>query len=107
MERELDRDTTTCVKGIAAFLIMLHHISFNIVDLPILIKPIWYIAFPIVGLFFFYSGYGLCSGMLTRKNYWKNFLQKRVARVVIPYMIVAGSFLVLEIIRGGAISSFI
>ena len=53
MGNQLDKKTTNCCKGIAAVIIMLHHISFKVSNLPIYIKPIWYIAFPIVGFFFF------------------------------------------------------
>ena len=38
-------------------IIMLHHISFRVSNLPVYVKPIWYIAFPIVGFFF------LCQAM--------------------------------------------
>lgn len=54
----LNRNTTDCLRGIAAVIIMLHHISFNVANLPIVLKPIWYIAFPIVGFF------SLCPGMV-------------------------------------------
>ena len=54
MGGRLDRTTTNCCKGIAAMIIMLHHISFRVSNLPVYVKPIWYIAFPIVGFFFFY-----------------------------------------------------
>ena len=69
MGGRLDRTTTNCCKGIAAIIIMLHHISFRVSNLPVYVKPIWYIAFPIVGFFFFMSGYGLTCGLLQKKNY--------------------------------------
>lgn len=45
MGGRLDRTTTNCCKGIAAIIIMLHHISFRLSNLPVYVKPIWYIAF--------------------------------------------------------------
>lgn len=99
MGGRLDRTTTNCCKGIAAIIIMLHHISFRLSNLPVYVKPIWYIAFPIVG-FFFMSGYGLTCGLLQKKNYLQGFLSKRLLNIIAPYVIVAIVWIGLEIIGG-------
>lgn len=78
---------------------MLHHISFRLSNLPVYVKPIWYIAFPIVG-FFFMSGYGLTCGLLQKKNYLQGFLSKRLLNIIAPYVIVAIVWIGLEIIGG-------
>ena len=101
MGGRLDRTTTNCCKGIAAMIIMLHHISFRVSNLPVYVKPIWYIAFPIVGFFFFMSGYGLTCGLLQKKNYLQGFLPKRLLNIIAPYFIVAITWIGLEIIWGG------
>ena len=101
MDGRLDRTTTNCCKGIAAIIIMLHHISFRVSNLPVYVKPIWYIAFPIVGFFFFMSGYGLTCGLLQKKNYLQGFLSKRLLNIIVPYVIVAITWIGLEIIWGG------
>ena len=80
---------------------MLHHISFRLSNLPVYVKPIWYIAFPIVGFFFFMSGYGLTCGLLQKKNYLQGFLSKRLLNIIAPYVIVAIVWIGLEIIGGG------
>ena len=100
MGGRLDRTTTNCCKGIAAIIIMLHHISFRLSNLPVYVKPIWYIAFPIVGFFFFMSGYGLTCGLLQKKNYLQGFLSKRLLNIIAPYVIVAIVWIGLEIIGG-------
>lgn len=100
MGNRLDKKTTNCCKGIAAVIIMLHHISFRVSNLPTYIKPIWYIAFPVVGFFFFMSGYGLTCGLMKKKNYLQGFLSKRVSNVIIPYVIVAFGWIGLEVSRG-------
>lgn len=100
MGGRLDRTTTNCCKGIAAMIIMLHHISFRVSNLPVYVKPIWYIAFPIVGFFFFMSGYGLTCGLLQKKNYLQGFLSKRLLNIIAPYFIVAITWIGLEIIWG-------
>ena len=101
MDGRLDRTTTNCCKGIAAIIIMLHHISFRVSNLPVYVKPIWYIAFPIVGFFFFMSGYGLTCGLLQKKNYLQGFLSKKLLNIIVPYVIVAITWIGLEIIWGG------
>ena len=100
MGDRLDRTTTNCCKGIAAMIIMLHHISFRVSNLPVYVKPIWYIAFPIVGFFFFMSGYGLTCGLLQKKNYLQGFLSKRLLNIIAPYFIVAIIWIGLEIMGG-------
>ena len=100
MGGRLDRTTTNCCKGIAAIIIMLHHISFRLSNLPVYVKPIWYIAFPIVGFFFFMSGYGLTCGLLQKKNYLQGFLSKRLLNIIAPYVIVAIVWIGLEIMGG-------
>ena len=100
MGGRLDRTTTNCCKGIVAMIIMLHHISFRVSNLPVYVKPIWYIAFPIVGFFFFMSGYGLTCGLLQKKNYLQGFLSKRLLNIIAPYVIVAITWIGLEIIWG-------
>lgn len=102
MSGRLDRTTTNCCKGIAAMIIMMHHISFRLLNLPVYVKPIWYIAFPIVGFFFFMSGYGLTCGLMQKKDYLKGFLSKRLSNIIVPYVIVAITWIGLEIIWGGA-----
>ena len=100
MSDRLDRMTTNCCKGIAAIIIMLHHISFQLSNLPFYVKPIWYIAFPIVGFFFFMSGYGLTCGLMKKKDYLQGFLSKRLSKIVVPYVIVAIVWIGLEIVGG-------
>lgn len=100
MSGRLDRATTNCCKGIAAIIIMLHHISFRLTNLPVYVKPIWYIAFPIVGFFFFMSGYGLTCGLMQKQNYLQGFLSKRLLNIVVPYVIVALGWIGLEIYGG-------
>lgn len=65
------------------------------------VKPIWYIAFPIVGFFFFMSGYGMTCGLMQKKDYLRGFLPKRLSNIIVPYVIVAIVWIGLEIIGEG------
>lgn len=101
MTKRLDQCTTNCYRGLAAVIIMLHHISFQIDNLPVFIKPIYYIAFPIVGFFFFMSGYGLTCGFHRKKDYLNGFLKKRLSNIAVPYLAIASMYAAVYIIEGG------
>lgn len=55
---DFTKDDTQSLKGYCCIFILLHHISYCINNLNYILKPIKYLAFFIVGLFFFISGYG-------------------------------------------------
>lgn len=83
----LSPDTTKKEKGIAAILIVLHHLSQRVkVSGPFVI--LGYIGFILVAVFFFISGYGLSYGVQYKHNYLKGFLRKRLLPVLVPYWIV-------------------
>jgi hypothetical protein len=46
------------------------------------------------------SGYGLTCGLLQKKNYLQGFLSKRLLNIIAPYVIVAITWIGLEIIWG-------
>ena len=83
----LSPEITKSEKGIAAILILLHHLSQRVkVSGPFLIMG--YIGFILVAVFFFISGYGLSYGMRNKQNYLEGFFRKRLLPVLIPYWIV-------------------
>ena len=83
----LSPDTTKKEKGIAAILIVLHHLSQRVkVSGPFVI--LGYIGFILVAVFFFISGYGLSYGVQYKHDYLKGFLRKRLLPVLVPYWIV-------------------
>ncbi len=80
----LDKKVTTCIKGIAALFIMLGH--FLPSETPGFIRtffygPVW------VGLFFFFSGYGLRFRTNTSAEYIKRFIPNKIKSIWIPFAI--------------------
>lgn len=95
----LSTDTTKKEKGIAAILIVLHHLSQRVkVSGPFVI--LGYIGFILVAVFFFISGYGLSYGAQYKHDYFKGFFRKRLFPVLVPYWIVNTIYIVFDLIKG-------
>lgn len=81
------------ILGIFAILIMVHHLAQELVDEPaikgFLFLEDWGVCF--VGVFFFFSGYGLMKSILTKQDYLNGFFKKRFIKILIPFY---GSILV-------------
>ncbi|MBE6072015.1 MAG: acyltransferase [Clostridium butyricum] len=60
------------------------------------------IGFVFVGVFFFFSGYGLFKSYKTKPNYLKSFLRKRMPVVLVPLYVVNTILTVIVLITGGA-----
>ena len=82
----LDKHNSNKIKGLLAILIIIHHLSIYIKD-TILFKVFTIAGVIAVSAFFFYSGYGLMTSYLKKENYLKDFLNKRIMKIVIPYII--------------------
>ena len=82
---------TLSLRGVCALLIMLHHISqYLTTGVPDSI-PVRVLAeftswgIPVVGIFFFMSGFGLIKSYIRKKDaYIDGFLQHRLGRIVLP-----------------------
>lgn len=83
----LDRDTTTCLKGAAAIMVLIHHVEQTGIVSRYFV-PLGYIGFITVSIFFFLSGYGLTYGYYNKKEYLKGFLNKHLLSIYIPYWLV-------------------
>ena len=86
-------------KGIAAILIVLHHLSQRVeVSGPLVIMG--YTGFVLVAVFFFVSGYGLEYGLRNKPHYLKGFFRKRILPVLMPYWIVNSIDIVFYLLKG-------
>ncbi len=94
------------LQGIAALGVMLHHLTQSITNYGAVYKgPItefnWF-GVLFTSIFFFFSGYGLLKSYLTKPNYLKSFLGKRLPAVLIPFLCSnVVYFLTLGLYRGG------
>ncbi|MGN0550980.1 MAG: acyltransferase family protein [Acutalibacteraceae bacterium] len=86
----LSLENTKAIKGIMAVVIVLHHLYRQFADNGV--YEIWLKPFDspmgwlVVGVFFFFSGYGLMLGYLNKKLYLNSFLKKRLPAVLIPLL---------------------
>ncbi len=73
-------------KGFFALIVILHHISQRVSNgfLPPDFTRVGYLA---VAVFLFLSGYGLQKQNLSKPDYSRGFLLKRIPAILIPYMV--------------------
>lgn len=92
------------IQGVCAICIVAHHF----------IQPYFYngdktgalgsfalIGFLFVGIFFFFSGYGLFKSYKTKPDYLKGFLRKRLPVVLVPLYIVNTILTIITIVTQG------
>lgn len=77
---------TTCMRGIAAVGIVLHHMSERTSD-GVLFRQLGVIGYLLVTFFFFLSGYGLVTQYKSKNNYLDSFVRKRVTYLIIIYVL--------------------
>lgn len=99
----VDKEVVTCLRGIAAVGIMLGHITAG---------SSWPIStyFPgglWVGLFFFFSGYGLHYSLQNCNHYLESFVVKKIAKIYIPFLIAEFCYSFISGEMGGVLYKFI
>lgn len=92
----LSKNTTTCLKGFFALCILIHHISQAFITGNSLIlgqllgRSLGYFS---VGMFFFFSGYGLMFSYINKKDaYIKNFPKTRILPFYIIILILSATY---------------
>ncbi len=94
----LNRDSTISIRGLLACAVVLHHISQNEILRGNKILPMFVnIGFLFVGLFFFFSGYGLIKSLEKKSNYLDSFFKKRICVVLIPFLIMNVIYFVISL----------
>lgn len=86
-------------KGFFALIVILHHISQRVSNgfLPPDFTRVGYLA---VAVFLFLSGYGLQKQNLSKPDYSRGFLLKRIPAILIPYMVMTMIYWILYAILG-------
>lgn len=86
----LSLENSNAFRGIMALVIVLHHLCRQFADdgkYEIWLKPFDSpMGWLVVGMFFFFSGYGLMMGYKNKNLYLKGFLKKRLPAVLIPML---------------------
>lgn len=85
----LDINSTKAVCGLAAILVILHHISQKPAFQDVTKELFFFndIGFLVVSIFFFCSGYGLTISADNNPDYLKTFARKRLLTVLVPFYV--------------------
>ena len=80
-------DTSKCIQGFAAVAIIFHHMTQDLgpAAQPLTFLAEWGVLF--VGVFFFFSGYGLYTSLKMKPDYLKGFIKKRFVTILVPFYI--------------------
>lgn len=78
---------TLAIRGICAIEIMLGHIGLALPE-QFILYPFRKAGILIVGVFFFFSGYGLMHGLKNKNNYLVGFLKRRLKAILVPTFLV-------------------
>lgn len=96
----LSLETSKQIQGFSAVTIIIHHLSQELAEGAGDIGFFQDLGVLFVGIFFFFSGYGLYTSLKTKENYLKGFLGKRLAAVLIPFYVCNIIFVVNSCITG-------
>ena len=99
-EEPLSLDKAKMIQGFAAIAIIIHHLSQELVEQADAIGFFDGLGVLFVGIFFFFSGYGLYTSLKTKENYLKGFLKKRMVTILVPFYICILVFTVAAFISG-------
>lgn len=103
-EKPLSVKNTLPIKGFCAIAIIIHHLSQELMDKAGVLKVFSEYGVLFVGVFFFFSGYGLYTSLKTKDNYLKGFLSKRLTTVLIPLYVCILIFFIFACINGQSFS---
>lgn len=101
----LSLETTKSIRGIMAMCIVLHHLIQHIGAQnagPIGFMERMGVCF--VGVFFFYSGYGLVKSFYLKEHYLNGFLKKRLPSILVPFYVCNILFIVVALLTGSEMS---
>ncbi len=90
--RDLDIIVTDQVRGVAIFFVILGHLWVHCSA----VKPSIILSGDGVTIFLLLSGFGISRSIIKYKYKFKEFIKKRVTRVMIPYWIVTLIILILD-----------
>lgn len=99
-EEPFSLDTSKAVQGFAAVAIILHHLSQDLLEDAGPFRFLSECGVLFVGIFFFFSGYGLYTSLRTKKDYLKGFLRKRLITILIPFYMCIAVFTIASCICG-------
>lgn len=103
-EDALSLEVSKGLQGFCAIGIMLHHMAQTLTNNGNVDKGLLNqcnnIGVFFVGMFFFFSGYGLYKSLKTKQDYMKGFLRNRIPTILVPFYTANTIFIVTMILTG-------
>ncbi|MBO4928446.1 MAG: acyltransferase [Clostridiales bacterium] len=99
-EEPFSLDSSKAIQGLSAVCIILHHLSQDLLKEAGPFEFLSGCGVLFVGIFFFFSGYGLYTSLKTKKDYLKGFLKKRFITILIPFYMCIAVFTIASCICG-------
>ncbi|MBR6483683.1 MAG: acyltransferase [Clostridiales bacterium] len=99
-EEPLSLETSKAIQGFCAVAIIIHHLSQALEERAGVLGFFSELGVLFVGVFFFFSGYGLYTSLKTKENYLKGFLKKRLVTILIPFYVCILVFVAAACISG-------
>lgn len=81
----LGLEASKMIQGFSAVAIIIHHLTQAMEEDAGILAPFSEFGVLFVGVFFFFSGYGLYTSLKTKQNYLKGFLKKRLSTILVPF----------------------
>ena len=98
---DFDAQRTLPLRAVAALAVVVHHVSLNIPEVPI-VNQFLVMGSLAVSFFFFLSGYGLMTSYIKKgEEYLSGFLRHRFARLLPPFLIAAIGYEIYQSIHNG------
>lgn len=94
----LSLDDTNELKWLAMLSIVAIHIGYSLVDNNAFLSPLSVFAWVGVDMFLFLSGYGLTMSMMKKNLSIRDFYRQRLIRLALPFWIILGTLLTLDIL---------
>ena len=98
-EAYLSIDTGKNLRGFFAVVVVCHHLAQR-VDAGFLFQQFNHVGHLCVAVYFFLSGYGLQRSHMASESYKKHFLQRRLPKILLPYVTVTALFWVENMLNG-------
>ena len=90
-ENNLTLEASLSIRGLLTLVVIFSHL--NIWRSSGFVFPLFErLGYPTVSVFFFLSGYGLQEQHMSRENYARGFLKKRLLTVALPYLVVTALY---------------
>lgn len=103
----LSKESTNCMKGIFAIFVLWHHLYqysglLHDTYLGVIFQAMGYLS---VGMFFFFTGYGLMFSTKYKKNYMEDFLSKRFLPLYVFYVVLIALYALYDKLIGNSLTA--